>query len=73
MAHRSVKRYNSWMSEGAKTDGAEDEKKVVTCTMCRREVPVEVMATLMGRPVCLDCAASFFEPDEEDRDKESPS
>jgi len=61
------------MSEDARTDGAEDEKKVVTCTMCRREVPVEVTATLMGRPVCLDCAASFFEPDEEDQGEESQS
>lgn len=57
------------MDEARKKDEADDERKVVTCTMCRRDVSADVIATLMGRPVCLDCAASFFEPDEEDEDR----
>ena len=55
------------MDEDQNPDRPDDEEReVALCSMCRREVPVEVIAVLMGRPVCLDCAASFFEEDGEE-------
>lgn len=39
------------------------------CSMCRRDVPSSKIAVLMGRAVCLDCAASFYDEDAYDEDE----
>jgi hypothetical protein len=35
------------------------------CTVCRQSVPVRQIIMMMTRPVCLNCAATFYEDDEE--------
>lgn len=39
------------------------------CSMCRRDVPRSKITVLMGRSVCLDCAASFYDEDAYDEDE----
>jgi hypothetical protein len=46
------------------TEGAEQEPQEA-CTVCRQVVPVRQIITMMMRPVCLACAATFYEGDEE--------
>jgi hypothetical protein len=54
-------------------DDTDDEEKpaepMEPCSMCRRDVPSAKIAVLMGRSVCLDCAASFYDEDSYDEDE----
>ncbi|MGH9148452.1 MAG: hypothetical protein ACRD1Q_17210 [Vicinamibacterales bacterium] len=45
-------------------EGAEQGPHEV-CTVCRQVVPLRHIITMMARPVCLNCAATFYEADEE--------
>jgi hypothetical protein len=45
--------------------GAEQERQEI-CTVCRQSVPLRHIITMMTRPVCLNCAATFYEEDEEE-------
>jgi hypothetical protein len=44
-------------------DGVEEESLEV-CTVCRRAVPAREIITMMTRPVCLNCAAAFYEDED---------
>jgi len=53
-------------------DDADDEapsEPMEACSMCRRDVPARRITILMGRSVCLDCAASFYDEDSYDEDE----
>lgn len=47
-----------------KEEGPEQEP-VEVCTVCRQTVPLRQIITMMTRPVCLNCAGSFYEEDGE--------
>jgi len=46
-------------------DATEREPEEV-CTVCRQVVPVRQIVTMMTRPVCMNCAATFYEEDGEE-------
>jgi hypothetical protein len=42
-----------------------DQEPTEVCTVCRQTVPLRLIITMMMRPVCLNCAGSFYEEDGE--------
>ena len=50
-------------------NGAEQEPREV-CTVCRQAVPMRQIVTMMMRPVCLNCAATFYDEGEEREESE---
>jgi hypothetical protein len=52
------------LQDDAEEDVTERESQEV-CTVCRQSVPVRQIITMMTRPVCLTCAATFYEDDGE--------
>ena len=43
--------------------------KLEDCPMCRVAVPSEQLTRLMGRMMCRNCAAAWFEEDEAEEDR----
>jgi len=50
-------------ARNAATDDAAEP--LLVCQMCRREVPERQILRMLGRSICLGCAAAWFEDDEE--------
>jgi hypothetical protein len=46
---------------------------VAECPMCRVVVPTDQLTYLMGRKMCRNCVASWFEDDEAESDEKSNS
>jgi hypothetical protein len=55
---------SSNLQDDPEEDATEREPQEV-CTVCRQSVPVRQIITMMMRPVCLNCAATFYEDNEE--------
>ena len=50
---------------------ASQDQPTIECSMCHQQVPVLQTVAMSGRRLCFGCAASWFDEDESESEKDS--